>query len=95
MDQKQEVIAQLAYQLWEQRGCPQGSANADWYEAERRLADVSMPEVLEADVEASGVDSFPASDPPATHGVDRRPSNADAKWQAAGGRVRRGATKRR
>jgi len=30
-------IAQLAYTLWEQRGYPSGSAEADWVEAELRL----------------------------------------------------------
>jgi hypothetical protein len=73
MDPKEEIIAELAYQLWEERGCPQGSAEVDWFEARRRVAAA----------ESSVVDSFPASDPPATHGVDRRPSNADAKWQTA------------
>ena len=28
----------LAYQLWIQRGCPIGSDQEDWYEAERQLA---------------------------------------------------------
>jgi len=32
-----EHIAQLAYSLWQQRGCPQGSAEKDWFDAERRL----------------------------------------------------------
>lgn len=32
-----EDIARLAYQIWEERGRPIGSAEADWYEAERRL----------------------------------------------------------
>ena len=36
MDQQQE-IAQLAYSLWQQRGCPEGSASQDWIEAEERL----------------------------------------------------------
>ena len=31
-------IAVLAFQLWEGRGCPEGSGEEDWYEAERRLA---------------------------------------------------------
>jgi hypothetical protein len=30
-------IAVLAYSLWQQRGCPAGSAEADWFEAERQL----------------------------------------------------------
>jgi hypothetical protein len=32
-----ENIAQLAYILWQQRGCPDGSAEKDWFEAEQRL----------------------------------------------------------
>ena len=30
-------IARLAYALWEERGCPTGSAESDWLEAERRF----------------------------------------------------------
>jgi hypothetical protein len=30
-------IAKLAYALWQQRGCPQGSPEFDWLEAERTL----------------------------------------------------------
>jgi Protein of unknown function (DUF2934) len=29
-------VASMAYKLWEQRGCPYGSPDDDWYEAERR-----------------------------------------------------------
>jgi len=32
-----EQIASLAHTLWEARGCPEGSPDQDWYEAERRL----------------------------------------------------------
>ena len=32
-----ERIAQLAYSLWQQRGCLDGSAEKDWFEAERQL----------------------------------------------------------
>jgi hypothetical protein len=32
-----EDIARLAYALWQQRGCPEGSAEFDWFEAERNL----------------------------------------------------------
>jgi len=34
----QENIAVLAYQLWIERGCPIGSPEDDWYEAERQLS---------------------------------------------------------
>ena len=30
-------IAALAFQLWKDRGCPEGSPEVDWYEAERQL----------------------------------------------------------
>jgi hypothetical protein len=33
-----EVIAILAYQLWERRGCPLGSPEVDWFEARNQLA---------------------------------------------------------
>jgi hypothetical protein len=30
-------IASLAYQLWHQRGCPDGSPETDWFQAEQEL----------------------------------------------------------
>ena len=33
-DERVEAIAELAYGLWEERGCPEGSAEVDWYKAE-------------------------------------------------------------
>jgi hypothetical protein len=30
-------IAALAYSLWEARGCPEGSPEEDWFNAERAL----------------------------------------------------------
>lgn len=30
-------IRERAYELWCERGCPQGSANEDWHRAEREL----------------------------------------------------------
>ncbi len=35
---QQADIAQLAYALWQQRGCPVGSAEKDWLEAEQQLS---------------------------------------------------------
>jgi hypothetical protein len=32
-----EEIAKLAYALWEERGCPEGSADDDWFRAEATL----------------------------------------------------------
>jgi hypothetical protein len=40
-------IAQLAYLLWEEHGCPSGSAESDWLEAERRVEErVTLRPVL-------------------------------------------------
>lgn len=30
-------IAALAYALWQERGCPEGSPDEDWFQAEERL----------------------------------------------------------
>lgn len=30
-------VAELAYRRWLERGCPQGSAEEDWFEAEREV----------------------------------------------------------
>jgi hypothetical protein len=32
-----EQIASLAYVLWQQRGCPEGSSEEDWFKAEQKL----------------------------------------------------------
>jgi hypothetical protein len=32
-----EQIASLAYQLWQERGCPEGSPDEDWLRAEQEL----------------------------------------------------------
>jgi LmbE family N-acetylglucosaminyl deacetylase len=32
------TIGELAYRLWQARGCPDGTAEHDWLEAERQLA---------------------------------------------------------
>ena len=37
----QEDLSKLAYALWEQCGCPYGSPEIDWLEAERNLRERS------------------------------------------------------
>jgi hypothetical protein len=32
-----EEIAALAHALWEERGCPEGSPDEDWFRAEEQL----------------------------------------------------------
>lgn len=34
---KHEQIASLAYALWQARGCPDGSPDIDWLQAEQEL----------------------------------------------------------
>jgi len=34
----QDEIAALAHELWQARGCPEGSPEEDWFQAERQLA---------------------------------------------------------
>ncbi len=36
----QQDIARLAYALWQARGCPEGSADQDWFEAEQKIRGV-------------------------------------------------------
>jgi hypothetical protein len=37
---EKKMVEALAYQLWLQRGCPIGSEQEDWLEAERQLRGV-------------------------------------------------------
>jgi hypothetical protein len=89
MHSEHRSVRELAYQLWQARGCPNGTAEQDWRDAERQLAAPknAVPKTQAAASEAvdsSSKDSFPASDPPATQGPDKPPANAAAKWKAAG-----------
>ena len=57
---------ELAYRLWEERGRPEGRAEEDWFEAERRLRS-AQHQAESAAVDEAARESFPASDPPSTH----------------------------
>lgn len=35
-----EQVANLAYALWQERGCPDGSPQEDWFRAEEQLQHV-------------------------------------------------------
>ena len=39
---RRERIAALAYEFWQARGCPEGTAVEDWFLAERELSDTSL-----------------------------------------------------
>ncbi len=90
MHPEHRFIGELAYRLWQARGCPEGSAEQDWLNAEKQLRSVSLAAEARAVATASdAIDSslqetFPASDPPASHLPDEPPANAGAKWKAAG-----------
>jgi hypothetical protein len=34
---RKDKVAELAYIMWQQRGCPEGSADEIWFEAERNV----------------------------------------------------------
>jgi Protein of unknown function (DUF2934) len=42
----QQEIASIAYTIWQERGCPLGSAEQDWLEAERRLQTASAKSIV-------------------------------------------------
>jgi Protein of unknown function (DUF2934) len=92
MHPEHRSIGELAYHIWQARGCPEGSAEQDWLNAEKQLQSAQRatepmraaePTASEA-VDRSLQGTFPASDPPASHRPDEPPANADAKWKAAG-----------
>lgn len=86
MHSEQPSIRDLAYQLWEARGRPNGSAERDWIDAERQLS----PEARAAPATASRAladalqDTIRPSDPLTSRGPDEPPANAEEKWQAPG-----------
>ena len=78
MSTDHKSVQQLAYELGEKRGRPEGSAEEDWYAAERQLGRSQSRAVDE-----SVKESFPASDSPASGLPDEPPVNAEEKWAAA------------
>jgi hypothetical protein len=45
-----EQIASLAYSLWQERGCPEGNPEEDWFKAEQeiRVKQESQSEIVSA-----------------------------------------------
>jgi len=84
-----QAIRELAYRLWQEDGGAQGSPQHYWWAAERQLrGDAGSPTQPADAIEESLEESFPASDPPASHLPDEPPANAQAKFKAAGRRPR-------
>jgi len=95
MHREQPTIRDLAYQLWEARGRPNGSPEQDWLDAERQLTAEAPPTATSSRaVDDALQDSFPASDPPASRLPDEPPANAEEKWRAAGA-ARAGASRKK
>ncbi len=42
-DEEHERTAVLAYQFWEERGCPVGSPEVDWFRAEEEIRRSKRP----------------------------------------------------
>jgi len=81
---REHRIRELAYQLWVARGCPEGNSDRDWLEAENQLSAAEPTRAASTKgVDDALKDTYPASDPPASHLPDEPPANAEAKWQAA------------
>jgi hypothetical protein len=88
----QRTVRELAHRLWEARGRPDGSPERDWLDAEHQLStsapavpagSAAAPAGSAKSVDDTLKDTFPASDPPASHLPDEPPVNAGEKWAAA------------
>jgi LmbE family N-acetylglucosaminyl deacetylase len=40
-----EQVATLAYRLWHERGCPEGSPEVDWFQAQQQLLRNGQPQI--------------------------------------------------
>ncbi len=83
MHREHGLIRELAYRLWKARGCPAGSPEYDWLEAERQLS-TGKPAMPSEPIDGTLQNGFPAGDPPASRLPDEPPVNAPAKWATAG-----------
>ena len=73
MHPEHRSIGELAYHLWQARGCPEGSAERDWLDAEKQLQSA-----LRA---AEPRTAQPAASP--GQGTDEPPPKREAKRKAA------------
>src|ERR1700723_4703952 len=80
MHPEHRSIGELAYHLWQARGCPEGSAEQDWLDAEKQLK--SAPRNAEPRAAEPR-----AATPIGSAGqrTDEPPANVEAKRKAAAG----------
>ena len=45
-----EQVASLAHWLWQESGCPEGSSEADWYQAEQLLEKATDDELVKSEL---------------------------------------------
>lgn len=50
-----EQIAALAHALWNERGCPEGSPQEDWFKAEQEIRKQRTGDIVQVLRNASGV----------------------------------------
>ena len=48
MESRRQQIAMLAYSLWQARGCPEGSSEQDWLQAEQQITSGMMSRAASA-----------------------------------------------
>jgi hypothetical protein len=89
MTVEQKYIQELAYQFWEQRGRPEGSSEQDWLSAETQLNVSAASAAAHSSVDQALEDSFPASDPPASHLPDEPPINSKLRTERVRAPLRR------
>jgi hypothetical protein len=69
----EDAIRAKAYELWLERGCPPGSAEEDWLEAERLLG--VQPEAVAPAQPAAETTARPKGSAPPAGKASRRSSN--------------------
>ena len=83
MHPEHRSIGELAYHLWQARGCPEGSAEQDWLDAEKQLK--SAPRNAEPRAAEVRAAEPRAATPTGSAGqrTDEPPANVEAKRKAA------------
>jgi hypothetical protein len=88
MHPEYRTIGELAYHLWQARGCPEGTAEQDWLAAEKQLKSAPRtvePRATEPRATEPRATEPRAATPTASAGqrTDEPPASADAKRKAA------------